>query len=273
MPIPEPAVMHPTLARLDDLARSLASDPAVLAVLGLGSAGVEHDRFDDHSDIDFFLVVADSAAKRRYLSHTNWLEGFGGSLACSFVPDLNGRKALLLDGLFLEYAVFTPAELASVPFTGERTIWIRPGIRSSWDSHPGPPVAASDSDGFHVGEALTNLFVGLHREMRGERLTAMRFIQVFAVDHVLSLWRRSQGHVSVHRDPFEPTRRVETATGPVTLPLSAMLAGYERNGDSALAVLNWLEEHCDVDAAMAEPIRALLKSCVDSTADSDQACL
>ena len=53
----EVARVHPTLTRLDDLAAALADDDTLLAVLGLGSAGVEHDRFDDHSDIDFWLVV------------------------------------------------------------------------------------------------------------------------------------------------------------------------------------------------------------------------
>lgn len=250
--------MHPTLLRLAELASSLAPDPSVLAVLGLGSAGVEYQRFDEHSDIDFFVVVADSAAKRRYLSDTSWLEGFGGRLSYSFVNDVNGRKALCEDGLFLEYAVFTPAEISAVPFVGARTVWARSDAQPSWNAHPGPPVPALDTDEFHVGEALTNLFVGLHRELRGERLTAMRFIQVFAVDHVVALWRRTPGHTAASRDPFEPTRRVEAARGTVGLPLSAMVAGYERNAESATAVLGWLDEHFDVDSAIAEAIRALL---------------
>ena len=51
--------MHPNLLRLDDLAVHVATDPHVQAVLGLGSAGVQTHRFDDHSDIDFFLVQSD----------------------------------------------------------------------------------------------------------------------------------------------------------------------------------------------------------------------
>jgi hypothetical protein len=110
--------MHPTLNRLDDLADALADDDGLLAVLGLGSAGVEHNRFDDHSDIDFWLVVSDSSAKQRYLDGTGWLAGLGGTLVHSFVNDPNGRKALLADGLFLEYAVFTPEELNGLALTG-----------------------------------------------------------------------------------------------------------------------------------------------------------
>nr|MBA2694724.1 hypothetical protein [Actinomycetota bacterium] len=115
--------MHPTLHRLDELAGALRRDPGVLAVLGLGSAGVEVDRFDEHSDIDFFLIVDRAATKARYLQDTGWLAHFGGHLVYSFVNDPNGRKALFEDGLFLEYAIFTPHELATVPFAGARTVW------------------------------------------------------------------------------------------------------------------------------------------------------
>ncbi len=38
-----------------------------------------------------------------------------------------------------------------------------------------------------LGEALTNLYVGLQRELRGERLSAMRFIQGYALDRLVAL--------------------------------------------------------------------------------------
>ena len=200
---------HPTLQRLDDLARSVSADEQVQAVLGLGSAGVETGRFDDHSDIDFFLVVHDGAAKRRYLDDIRWLRGFGGDVAYSFVNDRNGRKALFEDGLFLEYAIFTPSELALLPIVGARVVWSRPSF--ALPAADPPPVPSIDTVEFHVNEALTNLFVGLHRHLRGEDLTAMRFIQVYAVDRVLALVRLSPASALDQPDPFEPTRRIESA--------------------------------------------------------------
>ena len=38
-----------------------------------------------------------------------------------------------------------------------------------------------------LGEALTNLYVGLSRLRRGEKLSAMRLIQYHAVDRILEL--------------------------------------------------------------------------------------
>jgi hypothetical protein len=39
--------MHPMLRRLDDLGAHLATRGDVVALLGLGSAGTEHDRMDE----------------------------------------------------------------------------------------------------------------------------------------------------------------------------------------------------------------------------------
>jgi len=248
--------MHPTLSRLDLLATSLPTDPDVVAVLGLGSAGVETDRFDEHSDIDFFLVVDGAAAKRRYVEDVGWLAGFGGRVAWSFANEPNGRKALFEDGLFLEYGVFTPSELEAIPFAGARVVWSRPSFTVT-ERAPGPATTL-DTVEFHLNEALGNLYVGLHRELRGERLTAMRFLQVHAVDRVLALQRLDPETTRVQPDPFEATRRVELSSGRA-LPLEEMVPGYGRNADAAAATLAWLRQHYDVDAFVAAAVEDLIE--------------
>lgn len=257
--------MHPQLARLDRLAAHVATDPHVEAVLGLGSAGRETHRFDEHSDIDFFLVVDTGETKGRYLQDIGWLEGFGGPVAYSFVNDPNGRKALLADGLFLEYAVFTLAELAAIPFVGARVVWSR-GDRDRLAGGPGSPApSALDTPDFHLNEALTNLYVGLHRELRGERLAAMRFIQVYAVDRVLALVRLHPSAALDHPDPFEASRRIERASVPDGLPLDRMAPGYDKNLEAARAVLAWLTDHHDTDPVIVAAIHELLTTPVQDT--------
>ncbi len=110
------------LHRLTDISAQLAARGDAIALLGLGSAGVELDRMDEHSDLDFFVVVDDADAKVRYLSNVDWLDA-AHPLAYSFVNDPNGRKALFADGIFAEYAIFTPAELSRLSFTGARVVW------------------------------------------------------------------------------------------------------------------------------------------------------
>jgi hypothetical protein len=246
--------MHPTLRRLDNLAEHLAHDPHVEALLGLGSAGNETDRFDDHSDIDFFVVVDTPATKQRYLQDITWLDGLGGQVVYSFVNDPNGRKALLDDGLFLEYAIFTAPELAELSYTGARVIWSRLSIPQQGRAIP---ATAIDTVEFHLNEALTNLLVGLHRELRGEHLTATRFIQVHAIDRILALTRLNEGTLLDQPDPFEPTRRIERGHLTNELPLEQMITGYTRNLDAARTTLDWLATHYPTDPVIVSKIADL----------------
>ena len=91
---------------------------------------------------------------------------------------------------------------------------------------------------------------------RGERLTAFRFIQVYAVDRVLGLLRLDAGRQWVQPDPFEATRRVEASVEDVPLP--AMVAGYDHNRAAARATLDWLTLRYDTDPAIVEAVRDLL---------------
>src|SRR5690606_16186427 len=97
--------------------------------------------------------------------------------------------------------------------------------------------------------------VGLHRELRGEHLAAMRFIQVYAVDRVLALVRLDPATTLDHPDHFEATRRIERAGLPVGLPLRRMVAGYDNNLDAAREVLAWLTAHRDADPVIVAAIQ------------------
>ncbi|MFI7650264.1 hypothetical protein ACIBTZ_29905 [Micromonospora sp. NPDC049460] len=249
--------MHPTLRRLDDLAAHLATLPDTVALLGLGSAGDEHDRFDAHSDLDFFLVVADGAVPR-YVDSIDWL-AVPCPVAYSFANDRRGRKALYADGIFVEYAVFTVDELTRLPYAGARVVWQHPDAPAGLAESGQPPVPPPyDTPDFHLNEALTNLYVGLHRELRGERLSASRFIQSYAVDRVIALLRLTSPGIPHRRDPFDPARRVEQAYPAEALPLAAMVPGYRANRAAARVTLEWLEARFPVDPVIAAAIRNLL---------------
>jgi hypothetical protein len=65
------------LARLDAIGRSLAAGNETLALRGMGSVGVELERLDAHSDLDFFAVVSPAMAER--------IRGLAGLLGVGFV--------------------------------------------------------------------------------------------------------------------------------------------------------------------------------------------
>ena len=115
--------------------------------------------------------------------------------------------------------------------------------------------------GLGIVLSLTNLYVGLGRDRRGEKLTASRFIQVYALDRLLDWIDQSSAAANAPRDTFDIHRRFEQRFPDFAQSLPAMLQGYERSRQSALAILAFLEEHCQVPPAMASAIRTLAAEC------------
>jgi hypothetical protein len=205
--------------------------------------------------MDFFVIV-DDGAKQRYLDSIDWLEALC-PVEFSFENSVDGRKVLFSDGLFAEYAVFTVEELRGASFPPGRLVWAR-GDAPAGLERPGrlPGPSPYDYPEYHVNEAVTNLYVGLHREARGERLAAMRLIQVHAVDRLLNyLELTTPGRA--RQDPFAVERGAEKRFGPEVLPLSDIVLGYGRNREAALAMLDWLEARVEVDPTLASEIRRL----------------
>lgn len=200
------------LELLDEIAVRLARDPQALGLLALGSAG-NPERFDEHSDLDFFVIATE---KERFLAELQWL----GDVQWSHRDTPDGCKALVA-GVFCEFAVFRPDEMPGIKYESGRVVWKRDGVELD-DRH----VPAPADRAWLVDEALSNLYVGLHRWLRGEKLAAMRMVQGEALDNLLRLHDPA--------DPFAPTRRAER-TG---LPLPALAGGYEGTPMAARVILS-----------------------------------
>lgn len=244
------------LTRLDDIGRALEQSGHAVALIGLGSVGRELNRLDAYSDLDFFVIV-EPGYKRSYLDNLDWLSTVCPIAYCFSNTD-DGYKLLFADEIFCEFAVFEQLELQEIPFSPGRIIWKQPQVAETLSQ----PVKKSASFAKHsqdwlLGEALTNLYVGLSREKRGEKLSAMRFIQWYAVDRLMELAEYVEKAQAVARDEFANDRRFERRYPGVSLQVSAWMQGYERNRESALAILAFLEQSFEVNAAMAEAIRGL----------------
>jgi hypothetical protein len=242
------------LKRLDEIGHSLQRSGHAVALIGLGSVGLELDRLDVYSDLDFFAIV-EKGYKRAYLDSLRWLSDIH-PIAYSFLNTEDGYKVLFEDGIFCEFAVFEPAELEDIPFAAGRIVWRRPGVLESI----GQPVVQPKSQSkrhkdWLLGEALTNLYVGLAREKRGERLSATRFIQGYAVDRSLELLEYIEGGKEVYQDPFVKERRIEQRYPNRISEFSTWMQGYEKNHESALAILEFLDRHFAVHGAISKAIR------------------
>ena len=245
------------LSRLEAIAASLATRDDALALLALGSVGLDTQRIDAYSDLDFFVLVRPQA-KARYLADLAWLEA-AHPVAWSFRNTPDGSKALMDDGVFCEFAVFEPAELPHIPFAPGRFVWRRDEVDPAW-ARPARPMPGRADPDWLVGEALSNLIVGLGRCARGERLAAMRLVQVHALDRLLQLLEQRAPRADPSVDPFSIDRRIEQRRPELGGLLPVLAGGYGHTAAAALALLGELERHASVPPAVAARIRTLARS-------------
>jgi hypothetical protein len=243
--------------RLASIARELSGRDDALALLALGSVGTETGRIDAWSDLDFFVLVRDGA-KGRYIGNLDWLAP-AHPLLWHFQNTVDGHKALMADGVFCEFAVFEVRELSRVPYAPGRFIWRRDEVDQALACAE-RSLPTRHSPGWLIGEALSNLIVGLQRHARGEKLAAMRMVQVHSLDRVLEFLEQQQPGVRderAARDPFNVDRRIEWRCSQAALSLPTWAGGYERTVPAALALLAALEAHNVVPPDVAEHIRSL----------------
>lgn len=244
------------LERLQTLAGAVAASGEGLALIGLGSVGQELQRLDAWSDLDFF-VIARPGCRDRFLLDHGWLEA-ACPVAWHFRNTGDGAKLLFADGIFCEFAVFEPEELEHIPFAEGRLVWKHPEASADL-ARPRRPVPEPVIHGreWLIGEALTNLLVGMARERRGEHLSALRFIQGYAVDRLLELAESLEEPRPALRDAFATERRFEQRQPGTTAYLPGWMQGYRRNRESALNILAWLDARFPVDPAVVRAIREL----------------
>lgn len=240
------------LDRLAAIARSVAESGRGLALLALGSAA-ETGRLDRWSDLDFFAVVQ-PGAKRDFVENLDWLSR-PRPLAWGFRNTADGWKALYDDGVFVEFAVFEPQELSTIPFAPGRVVWAADGFDTGLCVPAERHLPRPAEEDWLMGEALSNLFVGLGRWRRGERLAGFKMVQVYALDHVLKLAdRRFPGPGA---DLFNSDRRFEARHPDLAAESAGWAPGVERTPDAARAMLAFLERHFAVNPAIAAAIREL----------------
>ncbi|MBZ0285607.1 MAG: hypothetical protein K8L97_33055 [Anaerolineae bacterium] len=244
------------LKRLDEIGRSLEKTGKALALLGLGSVGTELDRIDDYSDLDFFAIVK-PGFKQSFMDDLGWLEGLN-PIAYRFKNTPDGYKLSYEDGIFCEFAVFEPDEMKGIPFAAGRIVW-KDAMFDEAILVPTQPKADKKLNvERQVGEALTNLYIGLGRYRRGEKLSGARFVQGYALDRVLELSVLVETEQPAYRDIFTLERRYEQRFPITSQELGAFMQGYERTPESAAAILSFLERHFEVNPAIKKAIIDLL---------------
>jgi lincosamide nucleotidyltransferase len=243
--------------RLDQIGDVLRTHPHGLGLLGLGSSGKEFDRMDSYSDLDFFALVADGT-KQSFLEDLSWLGGIQPIAYC-FRNSPDGFKLLFADGVFCEFAIFEQAELLQIPFEEGLFIWRDPALAEQLASpHQAPHRFSNDVD-YLLGELLTNLYVGLCRYRRGEKLSAMRFIQVYALDRLVNLLDlQLSAKQLARRDSFCIDRRAEQRHPSHAALFEQCLLGSDKLPEVAARLLAFVDQHYCVNSALKQQIKTWL---------------
>jgi hypothetical protein len=234
------------LARLAAIAEAVAARPEGLALLGLGSCAQPH-RLDDHSDLDFFVIVQPGAAPR-WREDLGWLAA-AAPIAWAHRNTPDGWKTLSDDGILCEFAVFEPDQLPGIPYAPGRVVWSRDGFETARLIPVRGPEPVDPA--WRAREALSDLLVGLMRHQRGESHSAWEAIHVFAASNaLLALAGPTDG-----ADPFSPLRRLGEAD-----PALARLVSIWQGADlptAAGSILAALTARFGEDA-MSAAVRARL---------------
>ena len=251
------------LQRLEEIITAARATNQCLAVLANGSAGPDLDRLDDFSDLDLIFLVR-AGAKHGLLTDLDWL-GFAHPISYALRVSADTVKLLFEDDVFCELGVFGEEEFASESLlqggwsAPTRTVWAAPGFAVAEHLPPRvPPAPPQRSVAWRVGEALTNLYTGLDRYRRGEKLSAARFVQGYALDRVAELAADLAAAQQGSRDPWLVERRFEQRFPQAARLLPAMMQGYSHTPASAAAILAFLCANFEVAPAMKAAIEARL---------------
>ena len=250
------------LYRLEQIGKALKESGKARALIGFGSVGVETERIDDYSDLDFLAVVK-KGVKSEFINNMSWLSSVAKISYCHMNTN-DGFKIFFEDGIYCEFGVLEEDEVNQIPHAEGRLIW----SEQDFNTELRMPTKKCDYEvndiNWAFGEALTNLYVGLCRFARGEKLSATRFIQMYAVDHLLACSHLLSKEVPYYKDSFQNERRYEIRYTSIASCLPDMIQGYEKCPESALAILEFIEREYTVTPFFRKIILNLIDHCIQS---------
>lgn len=158
-----------------------------------------------------------------WISSSSWSQAISElfltirQLAAARIPRLplptrsDSFKFLYADSIYGEMAVFTPDELLTAAYAPGRLVWRRASVPDEWAApRDWPPRRSPLAVDHLLGEALTNLYVGLCRFYRGEkRYRLCASSRGYAVDRVIDLAGLMAAGVAGIEDLFDGPRRFE----------------------------------------------------------------
>lgn len=238
------------LKRLNEIGESVKNTGSAVALLGLGSVGIELDRLDNYSDLDFFVIVK-GGYKNKFIENIDWLENIK-PVVFKFRNTKDGYKIMYEDGIYCEFAVFEADELEHIPYAEGRLVWHDENFDSSLrvPKNSGAPQWKPESEEWLIGEIITCIYVGLCRYNRGEMLSGFRFVQGHALNLFLELIEMTKTSSNSAKDIYSVERRFEERYPGHEDMFNLFLQGYTKTKDSAKEIINYMDSNYSINQAM-----------------------
>ncbi|MCC7384483.1 MAG: hypothetical protein IT384_21730 [Deltaproteobacteria bacterium] len=210
-----------------ELLARVSGHPEAVGLVALGSMAARDYLPDAGSDHDFFVVVRDGHQEPLRAS-LEWLPR-AAQVVLQFRETAHGLKVLYADGHLLEFAVFSPDELALAKVNRYRVLLDRADVerrlaevaaRTAADLDTGRP-----DDAWLIGQFLTELVVALGRHGRGELLSATQRLQTAAGHLARLLARHATAPEKSLLDGLDPLRRFERVFPGLGTELNEALQG------------------------------------------------
>jgi hypothetical protein len=205
----------------------LDADPRVIGLVAAGSAAGTDRQPDAWSDHDLWIVTVPGQQEHFRTAH-DWLPE-PERIVVAYRETEHAAKRLYDDGHLIECAVVDESELDVMLLNSYRVLIDKANLAhrlAERHARTTQAVAARPHDDAKLwGEFLSHLIVGVGRHQRGEKLSGLRFVKVFAILDLLGLIDR---HVPPERpaprDNLDPLRRFEAAYPTLGARINAALA-------------------------------------------------
>lgn len=244
--------------RLEQIQKQVSSLPHVHELRLSEHAYLQHPMHSNDCDLHFVLLV-DSGFRSRFIDCLSWLTEIQ-HIAFKYRHVENGYRFLFSDGIYCEFTVEelrfgeTPESVSLCAKHADVS-----ALRPNSSMHLNSTEDGQDED-WLLGEMLTNLLIGLRRFNRGDRLSAFYCIQHHALSSLLELlvqWEVSQ------------TKQKRLAKGDICFEQSypharnqvaSFAMGYDKSPQSASAMLEYAEQHHNLNYFIKDQILIQIKS-------------
>lgn len=246
-----------SLDRMEELTIFFKNYDGVKAIMGFGSLA-DLSRFDNYSDLDF-LIVCTPETRDELLGNLDKFHAVA-PIAYAGIEGEDAVKLLFMDGVLCDFGIVTEEQLPDIPHGQGRFIWKNESFPGEYTNSTVIKDEKSEDVNW-CGNVLIELYVGLLRELRGEKAAALEKIQYEAVQKLLAgLYGNKNSELS---DSFSSLRRVEKLGAAESL-LKKIMPGYGKNAEAAKAIISYLPAGENLKNLL-EHVKRLIRECEEMT--------